>query len=142
MSHPDVVFSTAADGDPDRFAQLFDVVSRYAERQQNIRAAAAAPTAAAPLGPAAPTSPSTSWDEELGVEEAFATSWYMYPVFGKRRLKCLSAKYLCESKVIVTQTSVLTVTRFNRPFAFLLWYPFPKSSCSPCRALGGPRGST
>lgn len=56
----------AADGDSERFAQLFDVVSRYAERQQNIKAGAAAPMAAAPLGPAAttPASPSTSWDEE------------------------------------------------------------------------------
>jgi len=57
-----------SDGDSERFAQLFDVVSRYAERQQNIKAGAAAPMAAAPLGPAAttPASPSTSWDEELG----------------------------------------------------------------------------
>ena len=58
------------DGDPERFAQLFDVVSRYAERQQNIKAGRAAPAASAPLGPAptAPASPSTgsrvSWDEE------------------------------------------------------------------------------
>ena len=48
------------DGDPERFARLFDVVSRFAERQQNIESGRAAPLAAAPLGAAAPPgSPST-----------------------------------------------------------------------------------
>eukprot|EP00913_Durusdinium_trenchii_P019787 g18600.t1 len=50
----------AADGDPERFARLFDVVSRYAERQQSIESGATA-LGAAPLGaaPALPASPST-----------------------------------------------------------------------------------
>ncbi|CAK9115417.1 Uncharacterized protein SCF082_LOCUS53422 [Durusdinium trenchii] len=65
----------AADGDPERFARLFDVVSRYAERQQSIESGATA-LGAAPLGaaPALPASPSTgsraSREEAAGQEVA------------------------------------------------------------------------
>ncbi len=63
-----------ADGDPERFAQLFDVVSRYAERQQNILAGKATPSA--PATPQVlPASPSTgsrvSWEEELQILPSF-----------------------------------------------------------------------
>jgi len=55
----------AADGDPERFAQLFDVVSRYAERQQNILAGKATPIPTTQVLPASPSTGSrVSWEEE------------------------------------------------------------------------------
>ena len=75
-----------ADGDPERFAQLFDVVSRYAERQQNILAGKATPVAtpSAPTPQVLPASPSTgsrvSWEEELWQLWNFAALLLVYCV--------------------------------------------------------------
>lgn len=65
-----------ADGDPERFAQLFDVVSRYAERQQNILAGKATPIPTTQVLPASPSTGSrVSWEEELWSSFAGCFLW-------------------------------------------------------------------